>query len=294
LVSLPNRLVGAGVKGANRRGLPVQHSDSASFILEAQNVAEKQSSPLSEAIIETGFAANGTSVADDSPPLTSLLASRRPAAKKQRFARVGPIHFQPLEQELEPMSSYFSGRTLNAGCGNRDITETLKAFGATEVVNYDIASEIPGALIGPLERMPFRTAEFDSILCNAVLEHVEAPEPVMREMVRVLRPGGHLMVAVPFLQPFHPCPGDFRRYTHTGMYKLGTDSGLEVLAIYPTHTIAQTLGWIVWEYLEEKRSRLGKALMFPLLWCFTRYCWRSDASLTKTVNTFQAVYRKVP
>ena len=145
-----------------------------------------------------------------------VLDARRGAITASRFARIGPVHFQPLEWELEPLRSYFSGRTLNAGCGNRDITETLSGFGATEVVNYDIASDIPGALIGPLEKMPFAAAEFDSILCNAVLEHVEAPEPVIREMVRVLRPGGYLVVAVPFLQPFHPCPGDFRRYTRKG------------------------------------------------------------------------------
>jgi len=190
------------------------------------------------------------------------------------------------------MRSYFSGRTLNAGCGNRDISETLKAFGAIEVLNYDIASEIPGALTGPLEKMPFATAEFDSILCNAVLEHVEAPEPVMREMVRVLRPGGYLVAAIPFLQPFHPCPGDFRRYTREGMRRLGLESGLEVIAICPVHSIAQTLGWILWDYLEEKKSRVRKAILFPLLWCFTRYCCRTDSSLSGTGNTFQAVYRK--
>ena len=142
-----------------------------------------------------------------------------------RFVRIGPVHFQPLEWELEPLRTYFGGRMLNAGCGNRDITETLRGFGATEVVNYDIASEIPGARIGPLEKMPFAAAEFDSILCNAVLEHVEAPEPVIREMVRVLRPGGYLVVAIPFLQPFHSCPGDFRRCTREGMRRLGTIAG---------------------------------------------------------------------
>jgi len=154
-------------------------------------------------------------------PELRRLSAQRSAPMAPRFARIGPVHFQPLEWELEPLRAYVSGRTLNAGYGNRDISETLKDFGAAEVVNYDIASEIPGALIGQLEKMPFVTADFDSILCSAVLEHVEAPEPVIREIVRVLRPGGHLLVAIPFLQPFHPCPGDFRRYTREGMRKLG-------------------------------------------------------------------------
>ena len=218
---------------------------------------------------------------------------RQKAPNPLRFARCGPIHFQPLELELAPVVRYLNGKTLNAGCGNRDISETLYDFGATDVVNYDIASSIPNSIIGPLEKMPFPNGTFDSVLCNAVLEHVEAPEPVMREMIRVLRPEGYLVVAVPFLQPFHPCPGDFRRYTREGMRRLGTDSGLEVISILPMHTIAQTLGWIVWEYLEEKKSRVRKALMYPLLWCFTRFSYRTDLSLAATANTFQAVYRKV-
>ena len=36
------------------------------------------------------------------------------------LVRVGPVHFQPLEQELEPVAKYFAGHVLNAGCGTRD------------------------------------------------------------------------------------------------------------------------------------------------------------------------------
>ena len=75
---------------------------------------------------------------------------------------------------------------------------------------------------------------------------------------------------------------------------MGIENGLEVIAIHPTHTIAQTLGWIIWEYLEEKKSRIRKAVLSPLLWLFTRYCCRTDFSLNGTANTFQAVYRKPP
>src|SRR5262249_39119510 len=123
------------------------------------------------------------------------------------FARIGPVHFQPLEWELAPVAGYLNGRLLNAGCGNRDITPFALENGVSEVIDYDISSDLPRAVIGPLEDLPFFDAEFDSILCNAVLEHVRSPDPIMRQMCRVLRPGGHLIVSVPFLQPFHPCPG---------------------------------------------------------------------------------------
>jgi len=221
-----------------------------------------------------------------------MVSSNAKTSVPPAYARIGPVHFQPLEWELEPMRPYFSGRTLNAGCGNRDISQILKDFGGTEVINYDIISTIPGALTGPLEKTPFADGEFDSILCNAVMEHVESPGPVMREMRRILRPGGHLVLAVPFLQPFHAAPGDFRRYTKDGMRRLGLEYGFEMIALSPVHTIAQTLGWIFWDFLVEKNSRLGKIIFYPIVWCLTRYFCRTDFSLTGTANTFQAVYRK--
>ena len=36
------------------------------------------------------------------------------------YARVGPVHFQPIEWELNPIARYVGGRTLNAGCGYRE------------------------------------------------------------------------------------------------------------------------------------------------------------------------------
>ena len=65
---------------------------------------------------------------------------------------------------------YFGGRMLNAGCGNRDITETLRGFGATEVVNYDIASEIPvpgSARLRKCRSRPRSSTRFCVMLCSS-------------------------------------------------------------------------------------------------------------------------------
>lgn len=218
--------------------------------------------------------------------------ARRLKARTPQYNSLGPVHFQPLEWELGPTRPYLKGRVLNAGCGNRDIGIELQDFDIAEVVNYDIASDLEGAIIGSLDRLPFGSAEFDAVLCNAVLEHVNSDHDIIQELVRVLRPGGYIVVAIPFLQPFHPCPNDFRRFTKDGIRTLGAEHGLEVVAIYPAHTIAQTLGWIIWTYLEEKESRFWKAAFYPVIWCWTRYCCRTDFSLDMVANTFQGIYRK--
>ena len=208
------------------------------------------------------------------------------------LVRVGPVHFQPLERELDPVAHYLSGHLLNAGCGSRDIHSYLREKGVTQLTRYDIASNEPDVLIGPLEAMPFDDASLDSALCNAVLEHVLDAERAIRELARVVRPGGHVVVAVPFLQPYHPCPGDFRRYTADGLSALGRSAGLEVVEILPVHSIAQTLGWILWEYAQEKGGRLRRLTAWAIAFLITRVWNRTDPALIRNANTFQAVFRR--
>src|SRR4051794_26077981 len=153
----------------------------------------------------------------------------RATTDRPNISRSGPVHFQPLEWELAPVAGFFRGRVLNAGCGDRDISPWLAGLGIVDVTSYDIASNLPGAVIGSLEALPFDQASFDTILCNAVLEHVEHAGIVVGELARVLRPGGHAVLAVPFLQPYHECPRDFRRTTREGLTALGEAAGLELV-----------------------------------------------------------------
>ena len=206
------------------------------------------------------------------------------------LVRVGPVHFQPLEQELEPVAHYLSGHMLNAGCGSRDIGEYLRRHGVVDLTRYDIASNDPDVVLGPLESMPFADASFDSALCNAVLEHVHDAERAIRELARVVRKGGHIVVAVPFLQPYHAAPGDFRRYTADGLAQLGRSAGLEVVEVLPVHSFAQTFGWILWEYAQEKGGLLRRVAAFAIAFMATRLWHRTDPVLLKNANTFQAVF----
>ena len=64
-----------------------------------------------------------------------------------------------------------------------------------------------------------------------VLEHVRDADLAVAEMARVLRPGGHLLVTVPFLYPMHEPPFDFRRFTHFGLIDVLERSGFEVLDV---------------------------------------------------------------
>src|SRR5258708_32861836 len=181
---------------------------------------------------------------------------------------------------------------LNAGCGSRDISAFLRSNGVAEITRYDIASDDADVIVGPLESMRFADASFDSVLCNAVLDKVKKADRAMRGLARVVRKGGHVVIAVPFLQPYHACPGDFRRYTADGLAELGRSAGLEVVEILPVHSFAQTFGWLLWAYAQEKGGRLRRYMAGTIAFIATRLWNRTDAKLRKNANTFQAVFRR--
>jgi SAM-dependent methyltransferase len=84
-------------------------------------------------------------------------------------------------------------------------------------VNLDLFA-MPGVDVqADAHELPFADDVFQRVECDAVLEHVEHPERVMREIERVLVPGGFAHVVTPFCHPFHEFPKDFRRFTPDGL-----------------------------------------------------------------------------
>jgi SAM-dependent methyltransferase len=121
---------------------------------------------------------------------------------------------------------------------------------ADHVLTMDVGP-FPGVdVVGDGHRLPFRNKIVTRIVCTGVLEHVNFPERVVAEMARVLRPGGRIYVAVPFLQGFHPGSGtqqDFHRYTHIGLLQLLAPFTIVEWGISGGPSAA--LAWILREYL---------------------------------------------
>ena len=95
-------------------------------------------------------------------------------------------------------------------------------------VNVDLFP-MPGVdLAADAEQLPFRCCTFQRVECDAVLEHVRDPVRVMREIERVLAPGGYAHLVTPFCHPFHEFPKDYRRFTIDGLKQIA--GGLEPIA----------------------------------------------------------------
>ena len=115
-------------------------------------------------------------------------------------------------------------------------------------VNVDLIG-MPGVdVAADAAQLPFRSDTFQRVECDAVLEHVRDPCQVMREIRRVVAPGGYVHLVTPFCHPFHEHPKDFRRFTIDGLKALAGD--LEVVADGWRTGPTATLLVIVIEYVK--------------------------------------------
>jgi SAM-dependent methyltransferase len=80
---------------------------------------------------------------------------------------------------------------------------------------------------GDIQALPFATGAFDAVVNIQVLEHLNEPSDAVREMARVLKPGGRLILTTVQCWEIHQHPNDFFRFTHYGLAYLFRKASLE-------------------------------------------------------------------
>lgn len=131
---------------------------------------------------------------------------------------VGPSFFTGLTPAKFIRTFKPAGTTLHAGSGTRIVPG--------DCLNIDLFP-FPGVdALADLEALPFRDGAFAAATCDQVLEHVPNPQRVALELERVVRSGGLIHVASPFVFPWHPSPSDYTRWTQQGLAALFPNSEL--------------------------------------------------------------------
>lgn len=164
-------------------------------------------------------------------------------------------------------------RVLDAGCGGgRHICEAFRTAGV-EVAGVDLgwddlckakgylslmARESGGLWLisrADVTKLPFAEAVFDVVVCSEVLEHVDENRTAVSELVRVLKPGGDLVVTVPRYGPericwaissaYHEEPGGhIRIYKKGELLSLVEEAGARCRRIRYRHGLHAPYWWL--------------------------------------------------
>lgn len=155
-------------------------------------------------------------------------------ASKFRFLKGTAFHPQWFAHRDEArlfgqIGEIARGTVLDVGCSDQRVRHYLSD--RVQYLGFDYlqtASEWYGtrpAVYGDAHALPFAGASVDTVLLLDVLEHLRSPEQCLHEINRVLRPGGTLIIKVPFMYPIHDAPLDFQRWTRFGLAQLGEKCG---------------------------------------------------------------------
>lgn len=181
------------------------------------------------------------------------------------FARKG------LLDGLKEFFPMLHGRVLDVGCGRKPYRHLVPA---EEYIGLEIdtpgSHELGSADLyytgGPF---PVPDASFDVVICSQVLEHVFSPDEFIREIHRVLRPGGKLLLATPFVWDEHEQPHDFGRYSSFGLRVLIERGGLKVEQQRKTcadfRTIVQLASGALYKITRTKHRWLNAFVQLALL-----------------------------
>ena len=191
---------------------------------------------------------------------------RRPPLSSPTYAVRAPLAAWLREEAARRPRPY---RVLDVGCGVKPYYPFFQPH-ASEYVGVDVVDNPAADLQGAVESLPVEDGSFDLVLCVQVLEHAEDPAQGVRELRRVVAPGGAVLASTHGVQVYHPAPVDLWRWTHAGLDRLFRDNAdWSSLSVRPSSGTTACLGMLVAIYADllARRAHLapvGRAVVAGL------------------------------
>ena len=137
-----------------------------------------------------------------------------------------------LYDNLVTLAPHINGEILDVGCGQKPYKHLFnyaKYIGIeVEQEGHDHTNEDVDVYYDG-KHIPFENGHFDSAITSQVLEHVFEPDAFLKEINRVLKKDGTLLLTVPFVWDEHEQPYDYARYSSFGLKYLLEKNGFQVV-----------------------------------------------------------------
>jgi SAM-dependent methyltransferase len=155
-----------------------------------------------------------------------------------------------LQEQAAELETGEQVRVLDVGCGVKPYYPFFAKV-ASEYIGVDVVENPAAELLGPVEALPVDDASFDVVLCTQVLEHCDDPAQAVRELRRVTRPRGRVLVSTHGVQVYHPSPVDYWRWTHEGLRRLfEQNAGWTAVSVEPAAGTGSALAMLLGTYVE--------------------------------------------
>lgn len=207
---------------------------------------------------------------------------------------VRPWHFQwsatrALYRRLRELLPALEGHVLDVGCADAPYRPWLRR--AARYTGLDVVSGAGvDVVVAPDAPWPIQSEEFDAVVCTQVFEFVGDVALMLREIDRVLKPGGTLVLTFPFLYHEHRGPFDLQRFTVHRARKMfpAYDMEVEGQGAFGTTIATLSLAWIELSLNRTRTTRIAKALLLPLWipFCFLVNMLGSALDLADTTGSF--------
>lgn len=171
-----------------------------------------------------------------------------------------------LNRAMREFARTLSGSLLDVGCGTKPYEELFRVdlYKGLDIDNPGTRERGHADYFYDGTTFPVETASYDSVLCNQVLEHVFNPNEFLAEINRVLRPGGHLLLTIPFVWDEHEQPYDYARYSSFGLAALLERAGMKIVRHQKIGADPSILFQLANAYLFKVTLKWPKPLRFLL------------------------------
>jgi SAM-dependent methyltransferase len=208
-----------------------------------------------------------------------------------------------LDRDLDKLRPRMRGRVLEIGGGQGQRRGCFRPpLEQAESWHYlDIDPKRRPDVLADAHSLPFPAGAFDTVMCLEVLEYVNNPMTCLQECARVLREGGTLILAAPFIHQ-QDQDNDRWRWTEKGLLELLHEAGLIVETSLAQGGALSVLAAILFRVLyllrpSAKRNllaALAKPLLFRLLAWDDGFCARNPGLAAYSIGYLMLARKPSP